>query len=255
MMQKARTSFQGVTNIVRFNWHFYVIATGVLLMLFFVKNYLPKNLQCYVSILAVVILLLPIMSLAVSWYVYDYSGFYKLGWMNIFHLQQAKNIVIINAGFDETSELMKSHYPNATLHVFDFYDPAKHTEISIQRARKAYPAYRDTLAVTTDDIPLITNSADDVFLIFAAHEIRNNEERLCFFREAKRVLSTNGNIVVVEHLRNINNFIAFNIGFLHFYSGNSWRKVFSQAGLRLVEENKFTPFVTIFTLQKNDPAP
>lgn len=254
MMPKSRKPFQGVTNIVRFNWHFYVIALGMFMVTMFTKNFLPPGLKLYVFILAMFILILPLLSLLVSWYVYDYSGFYELDWMNQSHLQQAENIVIINAGFDETSELIGNRYPNATLHVLDFYDPAKHTEISIQRARKDYPAYKSTVAVATKDLPLASNSADYVFLIFAAHEIRNEKERLSFFMEVKRVVSAEGSIVVVEHLRDINNFMAFNIGFLHFYTGNSWRKIFSQAGLSIIKENKFTPFITIFTLQKNDSA-
>ena len=51
-------------------------------------------------------------------------------------------IVNIHAGFDETSVMLKEKFPACELIVFDFYDPAKHTEVSIQDGRtKGLPAF------------------------------------------------------------------------------------------------------------------
>ena len=38
-MEKMRKSFQGVMNIIRFNWHFYVFAFILVLLLVIVGNY------------------------------------------------------------------------------------------------------------------------------------------------------------------------------------------------------------------------
>ncbi len=69
----------------------------------------------------------------------------------------------------------------AHLQVFDFYDPHLHTEISIKRARKAYPAHPNTQSIQTSSIPLPNEVADSIFLVLAAHEIRNHAERARFF--------------------------------------------------------------------------
>ena len=95
---------------------------------------------------------------------------------------------------------------------------------------------------------------DTIFAIFAAHEIRDEAERIAFFKELRRVLEKGGAILVTEHLRNGANFLAYQIGFLHFYARPAWLRVFRQAGLQLVKQVNHTPFITTFMLQQYDTA-
>jgi hypothetical protein len=169
-------------------------------------------------------------------------------------LSSATNLVNIHAGFDETSHLLAKAYPNANLSVFDFYDPEKHTEISIERARRAYPPFPGTVKITTGNIPLVEKSVDTILLTLAAHEIRNDHERSLFLKHLGKTLKAEGRIVVTEHLRDLNNFLAFNIGFMHFLSRRTWLKNFDEAGLRVDAESKLTPFLSIFILTTNGTA-
>ncbi len=245
-----RKPFQGVWNIVRFNWHFYVLSFGALLILFLFSNYTNSTFKFYLFIVSLIIFLPTFISLSISYYVYDLSGLYKLNWITDF-IDTKRNIIFnINAGFDETSILLKNKFPNSELFVFDFYDPKKHTEVSIKRARKAYTLFPNTKSVTTTNLPTIDNSADKIFVIFAAHEIRNEQERLEFFKELKRVLKPTGEILITEHLRDTPNFLAYNIGFLHFYSKKTWLQTFQLAELTLKSEQKITPFISTYTLTK-----
>lgn len=127
----------------------------------------------------------------------------------------------------------------------------KHTEVSIKRARKKYPPYPQTKKIETLKIDLESNSIDKVFVIFSAHEIRNREERIIFFSELNRILKPKGQIFVIEHLRDVSNFIAYNIGYFHFYSKSTWLNTFNKSNLKLSSEMKSTPFISIFTLEKN----
>jgi hypothetical protein len=231
-----RVAFQGVTNIIRFNWHFYVIALACITGCIVFHQFL----------LILLIVLGTVVSLTVSWYVYDYSDLYTLDWMDFPAIHQLVNI---NAGFDETSILLAEKFPGAALTVFDFYDPAKHTEISIERARKAYGPYPGTINISTDDIPLV--SADLICMMLAAHEIRNSAERMMFFSLLKERLNDQGQMIVLEHLRDLPNFMAYNIGFFHFFSKKEWRRTFTGAGLTIHKEIKVTPFLSAFILQKN----
>jgi hypothetical protein len=163
-------------------------------------------------------------------------------------------IVNIHAGFDETSQLLRSRYPEASLMVLDFYDPAKHTEVSIERARRAYAPYPGTVTIDTEHVPLTTGNADIIYLLFAAHEIRNAAERIGFFRQLRNALHRNGKIIVTEHLRDPANFIAYNFGFFHFHAGGTWKRTFDEAGLDVEEMFKITPFITTFILRKNGSA-
>lgn len=248
-MAKLRKPLQGVINIVRFNWHFYLLSAifiiGLSVASFFFAA--PLNYLLFGGSLAAISTTL--ISLAVSFYVYDLSGIYDLNWIE----PNAANgvIVNINAGFDEISDNLEAKFPAAKLVVCDFYDAAKHTEISIERARRTYPPFPGTQQISTAKMPFETDSVAAIFLFFAAHEIRVESEKIMFFNEINRCLDSRGEIYVVEHLRDAANFFAYNIGFLHFFSKDSWRRVFAGANFKIAHETKITPFVSLFRLTKN----
>jgi SAM-dependent methyltransferase len=248
-MAQIRKPFQGVWNVVRFNWHFYLLSFAVLLSVLLCGIFV-ESLQIYSVIFFVIALGATLISLFVTYYVYDLSGLYDLFWLNDLDTEQSEKIVNINAGFDETSAILADKFKSSELIAFDFYDSSKHTEVSIKRARKAYPPYPNTKQISTSKIPLDDNSADKIFAILSAHEIRSREERNVFFRELHRILKPNGRIVVIEHLRDTSNFLAYNVGFLHFHSKKSWLENFQSARLEIEREIKITPFLTILTLKK-----
>lgn len=249
-MEAIRKPGQGVFNIIRFNWHFYVIAFFVVVLFLSLATYLSGWWGSKLLVLATFLIALStIVSLVASWWVYDLSNLYTLKWLKL--PTTPKRIVNINAGFDETSKLLQQKYPNAKLLVLDFYDPALHTEVSIHRARQAYPPYPGTRSVTATSLPLAPQSLDFIFLCLSAHEIRDNEERTQFFQTLKKSLTPNGRIVLVEHLRDLPNFLAYNIGFFHFYNLNTWTTTFASAQLKMLNKEKITPFVNVFYLASN----
>ncbi|MEO8513869.1 MAG: class I SAM-dependent methyltransferase [Ignavibacteria bacterium] len=247
----TRKPLQGVTNIIRFNWHFYVIALIVIITILFFRRFLSHDLSSLIDLVLSLAVLSILVSLAVSYYIYDHSNIYSLKFLDALNITSDKNLVNINAGFDEISHLLKAKYPEAPLTVLDFYDPEKHTEVSIERARKAYPPYPGTVTIETNKVPLTDNSVDYIFLILAAHEIRSNEERVQFFKQIADSLTTGGRIIVLEHQRDFFNFIAYNFGYFHFLSTETWHCTFKNSGLLVESASKLTPFLKLFILKKN----
>jgi hypothetical protein len=245
-----RTPYQGVTNIIRFNWHFYVAATGFVVLLLATSIFQGGLMFWFCILLSIGIVTSTFISLFVSYYVYDRSDLYDFHWLRRFSKWENLNIVNIHAGFDETSAILKRNFPDGSLQVFDFYDPEKHTEVSIERARKAYPPFDGTVKITTSKLPISANTADIIFNIFALHEIRDGQERIQFLAEQVGGLTNGGRIVVVEHLRDLPNFLAYTIGFLHFFSAKEWANNFQHAGLAIENEFKITAFITVFILRK-----
>lgn len=247
-----RKPYQGVLNIVRFNRHFYV-ASGIFFVCGLVAiTFLSGSLYTIALVLLVTGTIAICVSLVVAWYIYDYSGFYNMDWLEAAGNPRLEtgNILNMHAGFDETSETIKQRFPRARLQVYDFYDPVKHTEVSIRRARKAYPPFRDTVQVTTGDWYKSAGRIDLMVLVFAAHEIRNKEERNSLFRHAAGQLAPGGQVMVTEHLRDLANFLAFNIGFLHFYAAHTWLATFKTAGLKPVRTIRNNAWVTTYILEK-----
>ena len=248
-MESMRKPFQGVRNIIRFNWHFYLIALFFLIFGFGLNLFLSTDFKFIINFILFLIGISVLFSLLVSWYIYDYSGLYEFNWMGRF--ENANQILNIHAGFDETSEIIQQKFKNAELTIFDFYDEQKHTEISIKRARKLFPDSEKTIRIVTNQFPVENEKFDLIFNIFSAHEIRNMEERVQFFKEQNRVLKPNGKIIVTEHLRDFSNFLAYTIGFFHFHSKNTWKKTFEESGFQIEKEIKKTAFISTFILIRN----
>lgn len=254
-MEKIRKPFQGVINIVRFNWHLYLLAALFVVALVAVNAVTGNRFLIFFLTIAVVVMLSILISLFVSFYIYDLSPLYTLNWLDKVPINGKGKLVNINAGFDETSTLLQHKFKDAQLTVYDFYDPQKHTEISLRRARKAYPPFTGTQAVSTSSLPLQSGSIDAVFLLLSAHEIRNSHEGDQFFKELARVVKADGKIIITEHIRNNANFLAYNIGAFHFHTRRAWLRVFKKGNFTIVNEIKTTPFITTFILQKNGTAP
>ena len=246
-MEIKRKKFQGVLNILSFNRHFYIYGITALVLItisYLVYNW--SNTLFWLIIAAFIYGL--IMPLIVSAYVYDFSGYYNFNWLKKLNIEDSNTnkFININAGFDETSFIIKSHFIKSDLKVFDFYNEERHTEPAIIRARKVSLVYPKTKKIKSDVIPLKDKSVDVIFLLSAIHEIRNNQERIQFLKECRRLCKPNGKVIIVEHLRDFPNFLAFSIGFTHFFSKNTWKKAFKSAGFSTFNETKFTPFMSVF---------
>lgn len=251
-MGVKRKSFQGISNIIRFNWHYYLMAFAGIAMGLAVISFYDFPLKSLVLAFIILSALSIFTSLLVSFWIYDLSKLYDLPWLPTI---EKGNILNIHAGFDETSELIKWRSPNASLEIGDFFDPSRHTEISIQRARKYQPTLVGTLKVNPEKLPFEKEKFDQVIVMLSAHEIRNEVEREKFFEELRRVTKENGEIYLTEHLRDVNNFLAFNLGFFHFYSRKNWLRIIRNSGFILESEVKTTPFISTFKLVKNGNTP
>jgi SAM-dependent methyltransferase len=246
-MEIMRRKFQGVLNILSFNRHFYVLGFIALALIIGSKLIFNWPPGLYWIVIGAFIYGLT-MPLVVSAYVYDFSGFYNFDWLKKMNIADAKKKLNlnINAGFDETSYIIKKVFPESNLQVYDFYNAKQHTEAAITRARKVSLVYPNTQQISTNSIPLKDKSVDNIFLLSAVHEIRKQEEKVQFLKECFRVCKPNGSIIMVEHLRDLPNFVAFTIGFTHFFSKKIWKKAFAEAGFSSFQEIKFTPFMSIF---------
>lgn len=244
-----RKKFQGVKNILEFNWHFYVGVICIGLVLFTLSNYIKSPIKSISQVLLFVLSVSTILSLIVSYCIYDYSDLYQFKFIK--SSNKTLKVLNIHAGFDETSEVIKNKLPNSELVVLDFYNPEKHTEISIERARKKYPPFPNTLKTDTIKIKYPNEYFDKICVIFSAHEIRNQKERIAFFKELNRILSPKGEIYIAEHIRDIPNLLIYSIGAFHFYSLNSWMKIFNSSELIICQKSKSTIFVSNFILIKN----
>ncbi len=251
-MTVTRNKFAGVLSILQYNWHFYaasfcaVLGAGALLWF----RSLPQVGEGVVIMAAAVTAFWFVCSLLVSYYVYDYRGVTAWEWMPRVLLFRPQKWLNIHAGLDESTLLLTQLFPNTQFAVADIYDPKEMTEPSIARARRLHPSHVPAITGKLDALPFADRSHDTLFLLFAAHEIRQPTRRTEFFQECARTLAKPGQLVLVEHVRDWKNFVAFGPGFLHFHSRDEWIRLAHDAGLTIEREDHVTPFVRCFLMTK-----
>ena len=249
-----RKPFEGVANVVLFNWPYYLASVTGAIIFTAIAAFSQGALWYAAAAAAILAIAGSVASLVATWFVYDHSRFYDFHWLDGIPAKQGEVILNITAGFDETTGILKELFPKATITPCDFYEGDKHTAASIRRARRRYPSDPEVKKISSDHIPFADGSVDRIFAIMAVHEIRDRKERMRFFTEAKRCLMQNGQIAVVEHLRDLPNFLAYNVGAFHFHSRRLWLDAISSSGLIVDHQRKLTPFLTAFFIKHGDPS-
>ena len=247
---RERSQWQGMINIARFNWPFYVGAIAVLIPSLAGLFLLPElTLKLACSMVFAFAAYFVFGSLGVSHFIYDRSDLYRWGWLDRAlsgcNMRQA---IFCHSGFDEASAELRQQLAATKWQVLDHFDANRMTEPSIRRARAMFPPTPGTLSSRYDAWPVAAESTDVVFGLLAIHELRSEAERSAWFAESRRCLRKGGRLVLVEHVRDAANFLAFGPGFLHFHSPASWRRCWESAGFRCVDDFRVTPFVRIFVL-------
>lgn len=244
-----RGPFQGVWNIIRFNYEFFVFSFLVVAICGFIAGTVNSGaITLIASLIALGTLLATFASLVVSWFIYDRSPLYSLRWLDSLLPANTQRALNIHAGFDETSQPLLKRYPGLALEVIDFYDPLRHTERSIKRARASQPVFPGTRSVAAADLRLTNQHYQAIFLILAVHEIRDRTERVVFLEKLKSALTPDGALIVVEHARDLANFCAYSIGFFHFLPRRELQDDFTAAELRIKDYSRITPFVHVYCL-------
>jgi SAM-dependent methyltransferase len=245
-----RRPYQGVLQILRFNWRSFAVTSAFLGIGLLVIPYLPPLVRVGLLLGAAPALFWMASSLLVSHYVYDRFPLYELNWISRALSRMPRQWVNIHCGLDETSGLLEALFPDATGRIVDIFDSQVMTETSIRQARRAKGGAIPAMPARYDALPFSAESFDAAFCIFAAHELRRHHQRVKLFQEIARVLVRGGELVLMEHSRDGWNLLAFGPGFLHFFPQRGWRKAAADGDLALRSEFSMTPFVRVYILRR-----
>jgi SAM-dependent methyltransferase len=237
-------------TIARFNWPLYLGAAAVFIAslagVFLAR---PSGWEFAWSVSSFGAAYFLFGSLGVSHYVYDRSDLYRWSWLErALGGVRPRTAILAHAGFDEASAALREKLGEVDWRILDHFNETQMTEASIRRARALFPPAPGTSPSRHDAWPVAADSADVVLGLLAIHELRSEAERRAWFTEAKRSLRPGGRVVLVEHVRDVANFLAFGPGFWHFHSPSSWRSCWESAGLRSIDEFRITPFIRVFVL-------
>jgi len=243
------SKFSGVGEIVRYNWTQYlagICAVTILMGLAVAAHSLELAWWYMVPLAAGAALALwwLLASLVASWWVYDLSGIRPYGWLRQMVKSPAGRWAYVHTGLDECGYKMRNEPGAGQGMILDTFDAGTMTEVSVRRARQITSVERRPDAECRWDAwPTKGNQLDTIYFIFAAHELRQAIDRENLFKEAARSLALSGQIVLVEHVRDWRNFLAYGPGFMHFWPEKEWDRLAAEAGLMISHRGRKAGFV------------
>lgn len=238
--------------VILFNYQKIVLGLIVSVLLFVLPFWINSgSAVLLLRILSGLIILNIIASLAASYVLYDQSDLYELkNLKGVVDFKKIENAILVHASFDPLSKGLEEKYPNLNLTVCDIFGNRHEHEKGIETSKKVFPPNPKEIKIVPSQLPFEDQSQDVILAITALHEILDHEQRVLFFKEAKRVLKNDGLIIVSEQFRDVTNFIFFNIGAFHFLSQKQWKKAISSAGLSVISNQKITPFANMLIMEK-----
>lgn len=244
----------GAVRIFLYNWPTFVLtwsgAFVVLAALALGALKLPTALAWLVGAGALGALLWSFTSLLVSYYVYDRSPLASGVWLRaLLPIGRVDSWAAIDAGLDAEVDL-DDVMPGTCVARLDIFDGVVVRAPSVQRARRLTPRAHHAVAANVRALPLVDASCDVVTAVFAAHEVRDTGAREALFAEVKRALKIGGRLLIVEHLRDVPNFLAYGPGCAHFQPRAEWLRLADVTGLRVAVEMRVTPWVMALALEK-----
>jgi hypothetical protein len=155
----------------------------------------------------------------------------------------------LTTGFDDSTSTLRARLAGVTGLSVDIFDETAPLDPPQRRARGRFPPGDRTATVATLDGALGAALPQTAFLLMSAHEVPGADRVRLFTTIADRLLP-GGRLIVVEHLRDLPNAIAFGLGARHFQSRATWLEAGRLAGLEPVEEHRLSPFVRGFVFGK-----
>lgn len=240
-------SLRGVRQVAQFNWPKLVggtLAAGTGLALW-------RRLPWWGRIGTVAATYAVPASLLASWWTYDLSPLKQWRFFAPHLSGSTRRILLVIAGFDEVSATLADVFDAAENDGadIDVVDVVADPEATVRRARRLYPAEApvvDPRALGAGQAP---GGYDLVLFAQSAHEIRDPLTRATMFAAARAAVRDGGAVVVVEHLLDLPNAVAFGPGALHFHTERAWLASFAAGGLRVREHSTVMPLVHCWVLE------
>ncbi len=243
---RARGPFAGIQAVFQFNYPFYIGAALVTVVCVAFAQILAGAVVILLWAAALGAVYMSVASAGASHWIYDRSDLYRFSWLAAILDGSPQRVAVLHAGYDEVTALLSGKFPNAIFSSYDFLRPSERTEPSIVRARALYG---DPDAVQLEPGSPLSQSYSAILLLLSAHELRTADERVRLLTGIRESTVPSGTIVLVEHVRNWANFLAFGPGAFHFWSRSSWEADFAHAGLEIKKQFAITPFLRGYFLK------
>ncbi len=237
--------------VILFNKDKILLGITVAIIGFIASVFVFPLFSFFLMTLSVLIIINILLSLFASYKLYDKSDLYQPEKLfSNFNFNKSDKAIFLHASFDPISRKLEKMFGPNNLKIYNLYGSRHEDEKSIEVSNRLFPPHPDQQNVNPTNLNDESDSIDYIFAITSAHEILSQEKRIKFFKESKRVLKENGTLILCEQMRDITNFIFFNIGTFHFVSLKNWESAITEAGMRIVKKDKLTIWGTVLHIEK-----
>lgn len=179
----------------------------------------------------------------------------------LFAMSQAAptdELLYIDLGLRRPAIAVGSHLTTGSLTVVDVYNPQLTPGAALKRARgRAANALLDRRLhwydSSIDLLPLPDVSVSAVFVNQVLSEFAQQGDRETLLREARRVLETNGRLLLAERIKTQSNWLVLGPGALRLEPAAYWRRLLTENGFEIKREETIQGMIHCIRADKPSP--
>ena len=242
----------GPLDVLRFNLRPFVMGPVVAIAAGTVALApLPQAVQIVLAATAVGATILTALAVTAIVWVFAVGARHRWDWVRTASASP-KHWINITTGFDDSTETLRRLLPASRGEAFDVFDPTIEHESALLTARSRYRPSGGHGSTGDLARSLGSGTSDAAYLLMSAHEARGSD-RAALFGAISEALTATGRLILVEHLRDLPNRIAFGPGANHFQTRDTWLQAIGDAGLVPIDEARLTPYVRGFVFGRVTP--
>jgi len=230
-------------NLIYYSWPLYATILSILTITIFLA--FDPSYCLPAIVVAIPFAWFGIASIVAFYWMYDTNTFFSCAWIPEKLKLSPKHCLQVSLGLKETTLQLNEVFSNCNHETLDIFDPLIMTEPGLRRARKCQNLSPNT-CVPFNNFPIQDHWANSSFLILAAHEIRDQRKRDELFVEMIKKTREGGDLIVVEHIRNLLSYISFGPGAFHIYPKKEWTRISEKFNLELIEQFWVNPYIYVY---------
>lgn len=257
---KQSAKYRGTTRHISINWPiFAVLYGGIVIVLLTAGISMQKGWFSFVPLmlaLGIVFVYFLLTSLWATHKLHDLDGLRPYDVLfDIGQVKATDTIAYIDLGLRVVPLHLRRRLTTGKLIIVDVYNPQWTTGQALARARAQAPSVPDDPRLVWqngrfDLLPLPDKSVPFVMLDQLLSQCWQEGDRLKLLKEANRILTANGRLLLTERVRTQTNWLVYGPGGGRFQPSDYWQNLLQEAGFIVRRQQDLQGLIHCFRADK-----